>query len=274
MTTDVLVVIGSGAIGQAIARRTGIGKLILLADINTDSLTATADLMETSGYNVRTQPVDVSSRESVRALAAAAAELGPVTGVVHTAGLSPAQAPVDAILKVDLVGVALVLEEFGRVIAPGGSGVVISSMAGHMMPALTLDQDAALARTPADDLLQLPLLQDLPNTGAAYSMSKRANALRVQAAAVEWGDRGARINSISPGIIFTPLALDELNSAAGPRYREMIEVSAAGRGGTPDEVGAAAAYLMGPDGGFITGSDLLIDGGVIAAIRSGRLQLA
>jgi NAD(P)-dependent dehydrogenase (short-subunit alcohol dehydrogenase family) len=274
VTTDVLVVIGSGAIGQAIARRTGVGKLILLADINTDSLTAAADLMETSGYNVRTQPVDVSSRESVRALAAAAAELGPVTGVVHTAGLSPAQATVDAILKVDLVGVALVLDEFGPVIAPGGSGVVISSMAGHMMPALTLDQDAALARTPVDDLLQLPLLQGLPNTGAAYSMSKRANALRVQAAAVEWGDRGARINSISPGIIFTPLALDELNSAAGPRYREMIEVSAAGRGGTPDEVGAAAAYLMGPDGGFITGSDLLIDGGVIAAIRSGRLQLA
>jgi NAD(P)-dependent dehydrogenase (short-subunit alcohol dehydrogenase family) len=274
VTTDVLVVIGSGAIGQAIARRTGVGKLILLADINTDSLTAAADLMETSGYNVRTQPVDVSSRESVRALAAAGAELGPVTGVVHTAGLSPAQALVDAILKVDLVGVALVLDEFGPVIAPGGSGVVISSMAGHMMPALTLDQDAALARTPVDDLLQLPLLQGLPNTGAAYSMSKRANALRVQAAAVEWGDRGARINSISPGIIFTPLALDELNSAAGPRYREMIEVSAAGRGGTPDEVGAAAAYLMGPDGGFITGSDLLIDGGVIAAIRSGRLQLA
>jgi NAD(P)-dependent dehydrogenase (short-subunit alcohol dehydrogenase family) len=274
VTTDVLVVVGSGAIGQAIARRTGVGKLILLADINTDSLTATADLMETSGYNVRTQPVDVSSREPVRALAAAAAELGPVTGVVHTAGLSPAQALVDAILKVDLVGVALILDEFGPVIAPGGSGVVISSMAGHMMPALTLDQDAALARTPADDLLQLPLLQGLPNTGAAYSMSKRANALRVQAAAVEWGDRGARINSISPGIIFIPLALDELNSAAGPRYREMIEVSAAGRGGTPDEVGAAAAYLMGPDGGFITGSDLLIDGGVIAAIRSGRLQLA
>ena len=159
-------------------------------------------------------------------------------------------------------------------IASGGSGVVISSMAGHMMPALTPEQDAALARTPADDLMQLPLLQGLPNTGAAYAMSKRANTLRVQAAAVEWGDRGARINSISPGIIYTPLAWDELNSPAGPQYRQMMKVSAVGRGGTPDEVGAAAAYLMGPDGGFITGSDLLIDGGVIAAMRSGRLQLA
>jgi NAD(P)-dependent dehydrogenase (short-subunit alcohol dehydrogenase family) len=274
VTADVLVVIGAGAIGQAIARRTGVGKQILLADINTDSLATTADVMEMSGYNVGTRPVDVSSRESVRELAAAAADLGPVTGVVHTAGLSPAQAPVEAILRVDLVGVALVLEEFGRVIAPGGSGVVISSMAGHMIPALTPEQDEGLARTPPDELLQLPLLQGLPNSGAAYSISKRANALRVQAAAVEWGDRGARINSISPGIIFTPLAMDELNSPAGPRYRQMIEVSAAGRGGTPDEIGAAAAYLMGSDGAFITGSDLLIDGGVIAAIRSGRLSLA
>jgi NAD(P)-dependent dehydrogenase (short-subunit alcohol dehydrogenase family) len=173
---------------------------------------------------------------------------------VHTAGLSPAQAPVEAILSVDLVGVALVLDEFGRVIAPGGSGVVISSMAGHMIPALTPDQDAALAGTPADELMQLPLLQGLPNSGAAYTISKRASALRVQAA--------------------TPLAMDELNSAAGPRYRQMMKVSAAGRGGTPDEIGAAAAYLMGPDGAFITGSDLLIDGGVIAAMRSGRLSLA
>jgi NAD(P)-dependent dehydrogenase (short-subunit alcohol dehydrogenase family) len=181
------------------------------------------------------------------------------------------QAPVEALLRVDLVGVALVLEEFGRVIAPGGSGVVISSMAGHMIPALSPEQDEALARTPADELMQLPFLQGLPNSGAAYTISKRANALRVQAAAVEWGDRGARINSISPGIIFTPLAMDELNSAGGPRYQEMIKVSAAGRGGTPDEVGAAAAYLMGPDGAFITGSDLLIDGGVIAAMRAGRL---
>jgi NAD(P)-dependent dehydrogenase (short-subunit alcohol dehydrogenase family) len=268
VTTDVLVVIGSGAIGQAIARRTGVGKLILLADINTDSLTAAADLMETSGYNVRTQPVDVSSRESVRALAAAGAELGPVTGVVHTAGLSPAQATVDAILKVDLVGVALVLDEFGPVIAPGGSGVVISSMAGHMMPALTLDQDAALARTPVDDLLQLPLLQGLPNTGAAYSMSKRANALRVQAAAVEWGDRGARINSISPGIILTPLAKDEMSGPGAAGYQAMIKQSAAGRVGTTDEVATAAAYLL--DAGFVTGSDLLIDGGAIAAMKAGR----
>jgi NAD(P)-dependent dehydrogenase (short-subunit alcohol dehydrogenase family) len=188
--------------------------------------------METSGYNVRTEPVDVSSRESVRELAAVAADLGPVTGVVHTAGLSPVQAPVEALLRVDLVGVALVLEEFGRVIAPGGSGIVISSMAGHMIPALAPEQDEALARTAADELMQLPFLQDLPNSGAAYTISKRANALRVQAAAVEWGDRGARINSISPGIIFTPLAMDELNSAGGPRYREMMKVSAAGRGGT------------------------------------------
>lgn len=273
MNAKVLVIIGSGGIGQAIARRQGAGKTILLADLNASVLGAAAQSLRAIGHTVITQPVDVTLRESVCALARAAAALGDVVEVVHTAGLSPNMAPPDKILAVDLLGVALVLEEFGQVIAPGGAGVVISSMAGYMPPPLPLEQDAALAHTPADQLLELPFLQPaaVPNSGTAYGLSKRANHLRVQAESLRWGERGARLNSISPGIILTPLAEHELASPVGPAYRAMIEASVVKRMGTPDEVAFAAAYLLGPDAGFITGSDLLIDGGVIAARRSGRV---
>src|SRR5919199_5580905 len=274
-TTEVVVVIGAGAIGQAIARRIGVAKTILLADINEDAAKKAATLLSGVGYETRTVQVDVSGHESVKALATTAAELGRVVHVVHTAGLSPAQASPEAIIAVDLVGAAYVLEEFGRVIAPGGSGIVIASQAGYMIPPLPPEQNEALARTPADHLAQLPFLQPavVTTSGAAYTIAKRANTLRVQAASVEWGDRGARLNSLSPGIIMTPLAQDELNSPAGAAYQRMIGASAAGRVGTPDEIGAVAAFLMGRDGSFITGSDLLIDGGVIAAIATGRYEV-
>ena len=273
--TEIVVVIGAGAIGQAIARRVGVAKTVLLADINQDAAENAAASLSGVGFDARTAHVDVSSRASVDALADTAAGLGSVVHVVHTAGLSPAQASPGAIIAVDLVGTAYVLEAFGRVIAPGGSGVVIASQAGHMLPPLPPEQNEALARTPADELGQLPFLQPevVTNSGAAYALSKRANTLRVQAASVDWGDRGARVNSLSPGIIMTPLAQDELNSPAGEAYQRMIQTSSAGRVGTPDEVGAAAAFLMGRDGSFITGADLLIDGGVIAAIAAGRYQL-
>lgn len=274
-STEVVVLIGAGAIGQAIARRLGVAKTILLADINEDAAKRAAKLLSGVGYQTRTLQVDVSSHESVKALARTAAELGHVMHVVHTAGLSPAQAAPEAIIAVDLVGTAYVLDELCRVIAPGGSGIVIASQAGHMLPPLPPDQTEALARTPADQLAQLPFLQPavISSSGLAYAMSKRANILRVQAASVEWGDRGARLNSLSPGIIMTPLAQDELSSPAGEAYQRMIRASAAGRVGTPDEIGAVAAFLMGRDGSFISGSDLLIDGGVIAAIAAGRYTL-
>lgn len=273
MNADVLIVIGSGGIGQAIARRQGFGKTVILADISEATLAAAADTLSTTGYRVTTQHVDVSSRESVRALAKAGVGLGSITQIAVTAGLSPNMAAPDRILAVDLLGVALVLDEFGSVIASGGAGVVISSMAGYMPPPLPREQDQALASTPADELLGLPFLgsEAIPNSGAAYGMSKRANHLRVQAESLRWAERGARINSISPGIIATPLAQHEMASSVGPRYRAMIEASAAKRMGTPDEVAAAAAYLLGPESSFVTGIDLLIDGGVIAALRSGRL---
>jgi NAD(P)-dependent dehydrogenase (short-subunit alcohol dehydrogenase family) len=277
MSNEVLVIIGAGGIGQAIARRQGSGKTVLLADYNETALTSATTALEAAGHTVTTHPVDVASRESVSALAMAAVELGDVVEVVHTAGLSPVQASPDAILAVDLVGVALVLEEFGAVIAPGGAGIVISSMAGHMgMAPLTTEQEHQLAHTPADELRALEVLDPdrVPNSGYAYALSKRANHLRVQAAAVAWGERGARVNSISPGIIFTPLAQDEMSGPGAAGYRAMIEASAAGRVGTADEVATAAAYLLGTDAQFVTGSDLLIDGGVIAALRAGRIQLA
>ncbi len=272
--TAVQVVIGAGSIGQAIARRTGAGKHVLLADFNETNLQNAKTALEDAGHTVSTQRVDVSDAASVRALAQAAAGLGDVVQVISTAGVSPVQAPAEAVLAVDLYGTAVVLDEFGKVIGSGGAGVHISSMAGHMPPPLDPETAHALAFTPVEELLALPVLarDAVPNSGAAYAISKQANHLRVQAAAVTWGDRGARVNCISPGIILTPLARDEMSGPGSEGYRKMIEVSAAGRVGTADEVATAAAFLLGPDAGFITGTDLLIDGGVIAALRAGRWQ--
>lgn len=270
---QIVVVIGAGSIGQAIARRVSAGKHVVLADLHRETAEAAATVLRDAGFAVSTATVDVSSRESVHALVAVATALGDVTGVIHAAGVSPTQASPATILAVDLYGTALVLEAFGAVIAAGGSGIVIASQSGHRLPALSAEQNAALATTPADALLALPMLQPdrVDDPLHAYQLSKRANALRVMAEAVRWGRRGARINTISPGIIFTPLARDELAGPRGDGYRRMIEASAVGRGGTPDEVGAVGALLMGPDGAFITGSDILMDGGVTAAYWYGDL---
>jgi NAD(P)-dependent dehydrogenase (short-subunit alcohol dehydrogenase family) len=273
MLKDVVVVIGSGGIGLAIARRQGFGKTVLLADFNDQVLSAAAADLRTASYAVETQIVDVSSRASVEALAAKAASLGNVLQVINTAGLSPNMAPPERVLAVDLYGSALVFEAFGEVVAAGGAGLIISSMAGHMLPPLTPEQNHALAFTPADDLLDLPFLKAaIPDSMVAYMMAKRANHLRVQAEALRWGERGARVNSISPGIIATPLAQHELNSPIGDGYRAMIAASPAKRMASPEEIAVAAAYLLGSDAGFVTGSDLLIDGGVIAAMCAGKLQ--
>ena len=271
--SDVVVVIGPGSIGQAIARRASAGKHVLLADLRQANADAAAEVMSDAGFEVSTATVDVSSRESVHALVQAATALGDVTGVIHAAGVSPSQASPATILLVDLYGTAVVLEEFGEVMARGGAGVVIASQSGHRLGALTADEDAALATTPADQLLSLPMLQPdkVKDSLHAYQLSKRGNSLRVMAEAVRWGKRGARVNTISPGIIFTPLAKDELTGPRGEGYRRMIELCPVGRGGTPDEVGTVGALLMGPEGGFITGSDFLMDGGVTAAYRFGEL---
>lgn len=270
---EVIVVIGPGAIGQAIARRVGVAKQILLADLSIDNAERAATVMGNAGYQTHTATVDVSLRASVMRLAEQAAALGRITGVIHAAGVSPSQASPGAILSVDLYGTALVLELFGNLIAPGGAGVVIASQSGHRLGALTAEQNKALAQTPADELLSLPFLQpdQVSDSLHAYQLSKRGNSLRVMAEALRWGERGARLNTISPGIIVTPLAKDELNGPRGEGYRRMIERCPAGRAGTPDEVGAVGALLMGPDGAFITGSDFLMDGGVTASYWFGEL---
>ncbi len=270
---NVVVVIGSGQIGQAIARRVGIGKHVLLADLRQDNADAAAQTLADVGYEVSTATVDVSSREAVRALVRLATGLGEFTGLIHAAGVSPSQASPSTILAVDLYGTALVLEEFGTVVARGGAGVVIASQSGHRLPPLTVEQNRALATTPVEELLDLPFLRPDQVTDSlhAYQLSKRGNSLRVMAEAVRWGKRGARVNTISPGIVMTPLAKDELTGPRGEGYRRMIELSAAGRASTPDEVVHVAALLMGPDGGFITGSDILMDGGVTAAYWYGEL---
>lgn len=271
--TNVIVVIGPGSIGQAIARRVSAGKHVLLADLRQENAEAAAKTMSEAGFNVSTTKVDVSTRASVHALVETATSFGEISGVIHAAGVSPSQASPETILKVDLYGTALVLEEFGQVIARGGAGVVIASQSGHRLPPLSTEQSTLLATTPADELLKLPMLQPdrVKDSLHAYQISKRGNSLRVMAEAVRWGKRGARINTISPGIIMTSLAKDELAGPRGAGYRRMIELSAAGRAGTPDEVGTLGALLMGADGAFITGSDFLMDGGVTAAYWFGEL---
>jgi NAD(P)-dependent dehydrogenase (short-subunit alcohol dehydrogenase family) len=273
MAAEVLVIVGLGGIGQAVMRRSGAGRKVLLADFNEELLETVAAVALGDGYDVVTQRVDVSSRDSVAALAASAAELGAVTQVVHTAGLSPVQAPVEAIWKVDLIGAALVLEEFEKVIAPGGAGVVISSMSAYMSGgSIPADVLASLATVPVDDLHLIPFIGGIDNPGYAYLVAKRANQVRVQAASLRWGARGARVNSISPGVISTPMGQQELAGESGAHMRAMIEASGTGRVGTPGDIANAVAFLLGSDASFITGVDLLIDGGAVAGVDTGQRQ--
>jgi NAD(P)-dependent dehydrogenase (short-subunit alcohol dehydrogenase family) len=268
-TKPVLVVVGAGGMGLAIARRSGAGRTVVLADFDETVLHESTSTLEGEGYAVVPVPVDVSSRDSVRTLAEAAERSGPVLQVAHTAGLSPVQAPALAILRVDLLGVALALEEFEKVIAPGGAGVVISSMAGHTAAPLTPEQESQLALAPSDDLLDLPFaaVDQFDHPLVAYGFAKHTNHLRVRGASPAWGARGARINSISPGIISTPMGQQELAGESGEMMRMMIERSAAKRLGTAaGDIAAAVDFLLGPSSTFISGTDLLVDGGVIAAL--------
>ena len=272
---DVIVVIGSGSIAQAIARRVGVSKHILLADINSENAQNVEYTLSRAGYMVSTTTVDVSSRQSVQELVKKACGIGEVKGIIHTAGLSPSQAKAQDIIKVDLYGTAVVFEEFGKVISSGGSGVVIGSQSSHRLniDAISQLQADALATLAPEALLELPWIAEVDDSLYAYQISKRGNALRVMAEAVNWGKRGARINCISAGIVFTPLAYDELNSLErGEFYRNMLAKSPAGRGGTPDEIGALAEFLFSPNGTYITGSDILIDGGATAAYKYGELK--
>jgi len=271
--SQVIVVIGAGSIGQAIARRVSAGKHVLLADLRQEAADAAAKVMSDAGFEVSATTVDVSKRKSVEALVAKATSIGDVFGMINAAGVSPSQASPEMILHVDLYGTALLLELFGKVIVEGGSGIVIASQSGHRLPALTAEEDKALATTPVEELLALPMLSldKVIDPLNAYQIAKRGNALRVKAEAVHWAKRGARVNTISPGIIMTPLANDELSGPRGEGYRRMIDGSPVGRAGTPDEVGVLGALLMGRDGAFITGSDFLMDGGVTASWFYGEL---
>ncbi len=270
----VMVWTGAGQIGMAIARRKGYGLKIVVGDKKLENARAIAIIMNDAGYDVVPMEMDLSNRASIRGLVSEAQKYGDITMLVNAAGVSPSQAPVEAILKVDLYGTAVLLEEVGKVIAPGGVGVTISSQSGHRMPALTPEQDAQLACTPTEELLGLPLLQpeNVRDTLHAYQLAKRCNEKRVMAESVKWGARGARINSISPGIIVTPLAIDEFNGSRGDFYKNMFAKCPAGRPGTADEVVNVAELLMSSKGAFITGSDFLIDGGATASYFYGPLK--
>ena len=271
---DVMIVTGAGQISMAIARRVGFGMKIVMGDKSMKNAETIAKIMNDAGFDVVPVEMDLSSRESILNLIAEAQKYGPITKLVNGAGVSPSQAPIEAILKVDLYGTAVLLEEVGKVIAEGGCGVTISSQSGWRMPALTAHEDELLATTPTEELLDLDILQpeNIRDTLHAYQMAKRCNEKRVMAEAVKWGERGARLNDIAPGIIVTPLAIDEFNGPRGDFYKNMFAKCPAGRPGTADEVANVAELLMGPAGAFITGSTILIDGGATAAYFYGPLK--
>jgi NAD(P)-dependent dehydrogenase (short-subunit alcohol dehydrogenase family) len=271
---EVMILTGAGQIGMAIARRIGVGKKIVVGDKRLENAQTIAKTMNDAGFDVVPMGMDLSSRDSIRSLIAEAQKYGEISMLVNAAGVSPSQAPIEAILKVDLYGTAVLLEEVGRVIKDGGTGVTISSQSGHRMPALSPEVDEQLACTPAEELLKLEVLQpeNIKDTLHAYQMAKRCNVKRVMAEAVKWGARSARINSISPGIIVTPLAIDEFNGPRGDFYKNMFAKCPAGRPGTSDEVANVAEMLMNPQGAFITGADFLIDGGATASYFYGPLK--
>ena len=271
---NVMIVTGAGQISLAIARRMGAGMKIVVGDKVPQHAQTFCETLNNAGFDAEPFEMDMSDRATIKALVARACELGPVTALVNGAGVSPSQAPIEAILKVDLYGTAALLEEVGAVIEAGGVGVTISSQSGKRMPQLTAEEDRLLATTPAEDLLSLEILQpgNIADTLHAYQMAKRCNEKRVMAEAVKWGQRGARINSISPGIIVTPLAIDEFNGPRGDFYKNMFAKCPAGRPGTADEVADVAQLVMSPQAAFITGSDFLIDGGATASYYYGPLQ--
>ena len=271
---DVMLVTGAGQLSMAIARRMGYGKKIVMGDRNPENAEAAAEIMNNAGFDVEPVEMDLSSRQSIQQLIARGKEYGEIAMLVNGAGVSPSQAPVEAILQVDLYGTAVLLEEVGKVIAPGGAGVTISSQSGHRMPQLSPEEDEQLAVTPTEELLQLPILQpaNITDTLHAYQLAKRCNEKRVMGEAVKWAERGARINSISPGIIVTPLAIDEFNGPRGDFYKNMFAKCPAGRPGTADEVANVAELLMSDRGTFITGADFLVDGGATASYFYGPLK--
>lgn len=274
MSKDVMLVTGAGQISLAIARRIGYGKKIILGDKNLGNAQSIADVMNKAGFDAEPFEMDLSSRDSIKAMIAEGQKYGEIKYLVNGAGVSPSQAPIETILKVDLYGTAVLLEEVGKVIAPGGAGVVISSQSGFRMKQLTPEQDRALAMTPTEDLLRLDLLQpeNIENTLKAYQLAKRCNEKRVMYEAVEWGKRGARLNDIAPGIIVTPLAIDEFNGIRGDFYKNMFAKCPAGRPGTADEVADVAELVMSERAQFITGSTFLVDGGATASYYYGPLQ--
>lgn len=274
MKQNVMLLIGAGQIGVAIARRMGYGMKIVIGDKKTENAQTIAKTMNDAGFDVVPVEMDLSSRASIQSIIAQAQKYGDITMLVNAAGVSPSQAPIEAILKVDLYGTAVLLEEVGKVIAPGGVGVTISSQSGHRMKQLTPEEDEQLACTPTEELLNLSLLQpaNIRDTLHAYQLAKRCNEKRVMAQSVLWGEKGARINSISPGIIVTPLAIDEFNGPRGDFYKNMFAKCPAGRPGTADEVANVAELLMSGKGAFITGADFLIDGGATASYFYGPLK--
>ena len=267
---DVVVVTGAGGMGLAVARRLGSGRTVILADARPEALDRALGALRDEGYAAQGVVTDVADARAVTELAGVAAAEGALAAVVHTAGVSAATSTVERILAVDLAGTAHVIEAFTAVATRGTSMVCVASMAGHYAT-LRPEDEQALATIPAAELLSLEVLASVADDPiAAYILAKRGNQVRVQAAALAWNRLGARINTVSPGVVATAMARSEAESASGDHMMAMLDACGAGRTGTPAEIAEVVAFLTGPSALYITGTDILIDGGQAAWLRRHR----
>jgi NAD(P)-dependent dehydrogenase (short-subunit alcohol dehydrogenase family) len=265
--SGIVVVTGAGKLAEACARRLGRGRTLLIASASGERLGELAERLTCEGYTVGTRLLDVSSRSSVRALAAAAAECGPLAALVHTAGLSPVQADSRALLAVNAVGTANVADQFAEIATEGSVGVCLASSAGYSAR-LSSETERELACVCAEKLLGLPVLDaDRLGRRQAYIIGKRVAQIRAAAAAAAWGSKGARIVSVSPGLVATRMGELELSGPAGENIREHVKRSPCGRVATPDDVADVVAFLASPAAAFVVGADILVDGGSMAVSR-------
>ncbi|MCR8658619.1 SDR family oxidoreductase [Paenibacillus endoradicis] len=265
MTKQVYVITGgSGGMGKATAELVGNKGTILLADVSEERLIQTKEELAAKGItDVYYQTVDITSKVNVAALAKKAAELGVLRGLVHTAGLSPTMADSKRITEVNLVGTGIVLEAFLPLATEGTAVVCISSMSGYMAP----------RQGPFIEVLKQPLAENVVDTmeqfsqgnpGAAYSLSKLGVQLIVEEQAWAWGERGARITSLSPGTINTPMGRQE--AAQQKEMKTMLDITPLRREGESSEIATAIEFLLSDAASYITGIDLRVDGGTIANI--------
>ncbi|NWL80967.1 short-chain dehydrogenase [Pseudomonas taiwanensis] len=266
MNKELMIITGLGAMGLACARRLGTGRHLLLVDNSSERLQEAEQALAEGGYSVESLVLDLGASDAVQRLGDRIESLGAsLRLLLHTAAVSPTQASARTIYQVNLEGTARLLEQLTPFLAPGSVGVVIASMAGQFI-SLTPEQEQALASAPTQSIAELASSwEGSEDTNQAYMVAKRGNQLRVEVEALRWARRGGRLVSVSPGIISTAQGRQEV--AEQPQVAQLVRDCPVGRIGTPEDIAACVEWLASPAAGFVTGTDLLIDGGTIAALR-------